>query len=97
MGPICIGLTLNALLAEHILSLGCTEKIGCKFCAAHMIKYILRLFQAFPFMYVFSIKTSIKSFVSFILKYRIVKRSFYTRIVGSPGKLCIMLPHLITQ
>lgn len=97
MGSVCIYLTLNTLLTEYILGLGRTEKVCRKFCTTHVIEYILRLFKAFTFMNVLSIKTAIKSFISLILKYRIIKRSFNTCIVGSPGKLCIMHPHLITQ
>lgn len=97
MDSIGVSFTFDTLFAEHIFGLSGTEKICRKFCASHVVKYILRLFKSLALMDVFPVKTTIKPFIPFILKYGIVKRSLYASIIGGSGKLGIMFTHLISQ
>lgn len=41
-------LALYVVPAELFIRLRSTEKVRCKLCAAHVVKNVLALFQAFP-------------------------------------------------
>ena len=97
MYSIGVVLPFDFILAQDIFCLCGTKEISGQLRASHMVKNILRLFETLALMDIFSVKSPIKTFISLVLEYRIVKRSFYSGIVGSSSKLSIVFPHFITQ
>lgn len=82
MSIIRISLPLDVLSPNLFFCLSGAEQVGCKLRTAHMVQYVLTLFEPFFLMNPFSSQAIVQATIAEVLKNGIIQRGDYPGVMS---------------